>query len=322
MLPEIARRVIETYTQPGDLIVDPMCGIGTTLVEAVHLGRRAIGVELEDRWAGLARANLTHAQTQGAARCGQVLCGDARDLSRLLAHRAADLLLLSPPYANATLGDPRAGHGVERARACEGRRTTDADRAHAQELVRSCRYGKRPDNVAALPYRRADLVLVSPPPYACEVADVEPTVRRSGGLPVKSTANYGDSRENLAHARGHTYLTAMAEIYAACERVLKPGGFLVVVTKDTRERGKLRNLAGNTITLCQSAGLDYWQHVIALLAAVRDDELPPRVSFWQTLLRTAVARAERVQLVCHEDVLVFRKPPPGKSPNATARRAA
>lgn len=322
MLPEIARRAIETYSQPGDLIVDPMCGIGTTLVEAVHLGRRAIGVELEDRWAGLARANLTHAQTQGAARCGQVICGDARDLTRLLAHRTADLLLVSPPYANATLGDPRAGHGVERARSCEGRRTTDTDRAHAQQLERSCRYGKRPDNVAALPYRRADLVLVSPP-YACEVADVEPTARRSGGLPVKETANYSDSPDNLGHARSHTYLTAMAEIYAACERVLKPGGFLVVVTNDTRERGKLRNLVGNTVTLCENAGLDYWQHVIALLAAVRDDELIPRVSFWQTLyLRNALARAERVQPVCHEDVLVVRKPPPAKAPNTAARRAA
>ena len=47
MLPSIAARAVATYTQPGDLVVDPMCGIGTTLVEAVHLGRDAIGVEYE-----------------------------------------------------------------------------------------------------------------------------------------------------------------------------------------------------------------------------------------------------------------------------------
>jgi DNA modification methylase len=29
------------------VVLDPMCGIGTTLVEAVHLGRHAIGVEYE-----------------------------------------------------------------------------------------------------------------------------------------------------------------------------------------------------------------------------------------------------------------------------------
>ena len=42
MLPAIAATAISRYTQPGDLVADPMCGIGTTLVEAIHLGRNAI----------------------------------------------------------------------------------------------------------------------------------------------------------------------------------------------------------------------------------------------------------------------------------------
>jgi hypothetical protein len=33
--------------RPGDLVLNPMCGIGTTLVEAVHAGRDPIGVEYE-----------------------------------------------------------------------------------------------------------------------------------------------------------------------------------------------------------------------------------------------------------------------------------
>ena len=45
MLPELARRVIRAYSEPGELVLDPMCGIGTTLVEAIHLDRDAIGVE-------------------------------------------------------------------------------------------------------------------------------------------------------------------------------------------------------------------------------------------------------------------------------------
>ena len=51
MLPAIAATAITRYTQPGDLVADPMCGIGTTLIEAIHLGRDAIGVEYEPRWA-------------------------------------------------------------------------------------------------------------------------------------------------------------------------------------------------------------------------------------------------------------------------------
>ncbi|MGH1556453.1 TRM11 family SAM-dependent methyltransferase [Streptomyces sp. L7] len=61
MLPAIAAHAITTYTRPGDLILDPMCGIGTTLVEAIRLGRHALGTEYEARWADLARANVIHA---------------------------------------------------------------------------------------------------------------------------------------------------------------------------------------------------------------------------------------------------------------------
>src|SRR5262245_48486118 len=50
MLPAIAATAITRYTQPGDLVADPMCGIGTTLIEAVHLGRDAVGTEYEPRW--------------------------------------------------------------------------------------------------------------------------------------------------------------------------------------------------------------------------------------------------------------------------------
>jgi DNA modification methylase len=62
MLPAIAATAIRRYTKPGDLVADPMCGIGTTLVEAVHLGRDGLGIEYEDRWAGLAAANVARAR--------------------------------------------------------------------------------------------------------------------------------------------------------------------------------------------------------------------------------------------------------------------
>jgi modification methylase len=65
MLPTIARHAIAAYSHPGDLVLDPMCGIGTTLVEATHLGRQAIGIELEARWAQLASANIAHARRLG-----------------------------------------------------------------------------------------------------------------------------------------------------------------------------------------------------------------------------------------------------------------
>lgn len=41
------RAIIRDYTRPGDLVVDPCAGGGTTLLAAVMEGRRAIGAEMD-----------------------------------------------------------------------------------------------------------------------------------------------------------------------------------------------------------------------------------------------------------------------------------
>ena len=287
MIPELARRAINAYSEPGDLVLDPMCGIGTTLVEAIHLSRNALGIELERRWVQVARANLAHAGRETANGRAHVIEGDARLLPRLVRRAAADVL-----------------DAAER----------DATTAGGGKLAR-------------LGAGCADLILTSPP-YDCEIETIDkPAWIRGGSLGAKDTRNYSSDRGNLGHARGHDYRAAMVDVYWACAATLKPGGFLVVVTKNLRAGRALNDLAGATVALCQQAGLLYWQHVIALHAAVRDGALVPRPSFWQlSTTRKALARGERLQLVCHEDVLVFRKPDaasaaPAKR-RAVTRRAA
>jgi site-specific DNA-methyltransferase (adenine-specific) len=42
---EIPRRLIKLYTFPGEVVLDPHNGIGTTTTEAWRLGRRGIGID-------------------------------------------------------------------------------------------------------------------------------------------------------------------------------------------------------------------------------------------------------------------------------------
>jgi len=44
--PAIPAKLIEALSAPGDVVLDPFCGSGTTLIEARRLGRSAIGVDL------------------------------------------------------------------------------------------------------------------------------------------------------------------------------------------------------------------------------------------------------------------------------------
>jgi hypothetical protein len=88
-----------------------MCGIGTTLVEAIHLGRHAIGVEYEPRWAGLARLNAVSATHEGGTGTGTVHRGDARRLTDLIPSAVrgrVDLVVTSPPYGNSVHGQVRS----------------------------------------------------------------------------------------------------------------------------------------------------------------------------------------------------------------------
>jgi DNA modification methylase len=256
MLPELARRIVTEYSTPGQVVLDPLAGIGTTVVEAALLDRRAVGIELEERWVTLAQANLEHMLPAGRRRLAEVRAGDAR-------------------YLPEVLGDLTG---------------------------------------------TVDLIVTSPP-YACDAGAIDKPAWLAGGrLCPADTLNYSTDRANLGHARGSSYEMAMAEVYAACHAVLRPGGRLVVVTKNTRRKGRTLDLAGLTVTLATAAGFTYLQHVIALHAAIRDGDLVARPSYWQTTqIRHARGRGEPAHLVAHEDVTSFIRVPTTPSEVAHAR---
>lgn len=57
--PTFVRAAIETFTAPGDLVLDPFMGGGTTLVEALALGRDSVGVDISSLAAFVANVKTT-----------------------------------------------------------------------------------------------------------------------------------------------------------------------------------------------------------------------------------------------------------------------
>lgn len=85
----LAASVIGHASQPGELVLDPFAGYGTTVTVAERMGRRAIGIELLPENLEIARR-----RSSGQARLIQ---GDARRVSQLVTE-TVDLVLTSPPY--------------------------------------------------------------------------------------------------------------------------------------------------------------------------------------------------------------------------------
>jgi DNA modification methylase len=112
-------KLIEYVTHPGDLVVDPFCGSGTTGVACARLGRRFVGCDVDKGSVEQARARVALAQAEAAAplsgrirlgsdgcgrrigsfRCCTCVCGDAEKLMpQLPPSSIKGAVVTDPPY--------------------------------------------------------------------------------------------------------------------------------------------------------------------------------------------------------------------------------
>jgi DNA modification methylase len=115
---ELPRRLIECFLPPeGRLVLDPFCGLGSTVLAAHQLGRQGLGLDINPEYIEIARARL-RAQEEGNAKgaaaqpsgCPLVLRSpqggagslvvhaDASSLLDYVAPGTADMAITSPPY--------------------------------------------------------------------------------------------------------------------------------------------------------------------------------------------------------------------------------
>jgi hypothetical protein len=95
-------------------------------------------------------------------------------------------------------------------------------------------------------------------------------------------------------------------LFAACQRVLRPGGVLAVITASTPGPDGLRGDPGEVISRARAAGLIYAQHIVALHAPITDGQITPAPRDADCPGEGAGPAA--VHARAHSDFLVFTQP--------------
>jgi len=113
---ELPRRFIRIYTKRGDTVLDPFLGTGSTVIAALELGRKGVGLDTSHEYVKIAQERVK--KRLGARPAGQVslsafegernnettiyepeiYCDDARNLLNYLQPSSVDLCVTSPPY--------------------------------------------------------------------------------------------------------------------------------------------------------------------------------------------------------------------------------
>lgn len=94
--PQIPRNVILNYSEEGDLVLDPMVGSGTTLIEARLLNRDAIGYDINQKAVNITNERIKFEVIKKSRQ--KVKLGNAQSLEE--SDNSVDLIITHPPYLN------------------------------------------------------------------------------------------------------------------------------------------------------------------------------------------------------------------------------
>lgn len=125
-IPQIPKAIIERFSAPRDLVVDPFCGSGTSLVEACLAGRDALGTDINPIGCLIARAKTCGLDDAGAGEIEKLLLELQGTLQRVRAYGDSGVPS-APPF-----NFPNQDHWFER--------SVLQELAYIAALVRSIRH--------------------------------------------------------------------------------------------------------------------------------------------------------------------------------------
>jgi DNA modification methylase len=91
--PLLVRELLQTYSRPGDTVLDCFLGSGTAYAEALWMSRHAIGIDCNP-------AMVEDVRDRIGDTVGTLHCADARRLADLLGPESVDFVLTQPPYGH------------------------------------------------------------------------------------------------------------------------------------------------------------------------------------------------------------------------------
>ena len=96
--PQVPRNLILKYTREEDIVLDPFCGSGTTMIECKLLNRKGIGIDVNLNALNLAKSRLDFKYENIYE--PKLIRANSIDLKRIIPNEKIDFIFAHPPYAN------------------------------------------------------------------------------------------------------------------------------------------------------------------------------------------------------------------------------
>jgi DNA modification methylase len=205
---ELVSEFVSFFTKQGELVLDPFCGSGATLVSCHEMGRRGVGVELSPRYHEVARERLEKLQADDCL----MLRGDA---TRLAEPGLWESALLEGPDIIRPTGADGGPDGI------------------------------RPlQETGSLP--QFDFIMTSPPYFNMlrkSRGGVESVQKKRAKAGLDT--HYSNDLHDLGNIDDYDdYIEALGRVFDQAALLLKPLRYLVVVVQNLRDTtGEVRPLA-------------------------------------------------------------------------------
>lgn len=96
--PQVPKNLILKYTKEGDIVLDPFCGSGTTIIECKLLNRKGIGIDINEESLKLTknRLDFNYENTYEP----KLIKANSINLQNIIPDNKIDFIFAHPPYAN------------------------------------------------------------------------------------------------------------------------------------------------------------------------------------------------------------------------------